>query len=337
MNSTTMLVHEWPDNVPDQLTKPSASYKKHLIMAMLGLLLFITIYLALTVWFGYTTYRLLSSAIAGGDNAFWKFGVAFLNAFLAIFMTKALFFSDKSERPKDMEITIEDEPRLFQFLYDLADKAGAPRPHKVFLSNQVNACVFYDLSFINLLFPSRKNLEIGIGLINILNLGEFRAVLAHEFGHFAQRSMLLGRWVYIAHQIAVHIIAKRDALDNFLVGLSSIDIRISWIGWLLSLIVWSIRSIVEMCFRVVVVAHRALSREMEFHADLVAVSLTGSDALIHALYRLQAADQAMEDAIHAVNIELGKKKAVEDVYALQTNALNQTARILDKPEYGQSP
>ena len=126
--------------------------------------------------------------------------------------------------------------------------------------------------------------------MNVLNLGEMKAVLAHEFGHFAQKSMLVGRWVYIANQIAVAIISRRDALDTFLSGLSRIDIRIAWIGWILSLIVWSIRSLVEIIFKVVVLSQRALSREMEFQADLVAVSVTGSDALIHALHKLQAAD-----------------------------------------------
>ncbi|NNC25233.1 hypothetical protein HKX41_13935, partial [Salinisphaera sp. USBA-960] len=75
------------------------------------------------------------------------------------------------------------------------------------------------------------------------------AVLAHEFGHFAQRTMAVGRWVYVAQQIAAHIIAKRDAFDDFLRALSRFDLRVAWVGWILSLVVWSIRSLVEMVFR----------------------------------------------------------------------------------------
>jgi hypothetical protein len=38
--------------------------------------------------------------------------------------------------------------------------------------------------------PSRKkNLTIGIGLINSTSVGELKTILAHEFGHFSQRSM----------------------------------------------------------------------------------------------------------------------------------------------------
>src|SRR5207244_1928026 len=126
------------------------------------------------------------------------------------------------------------------FLHRLADELGAPRPYRVYLSPGVNACVFYDLSLLNLIIPSRKNLDIGLGLVNVLNIGELKAVLAYEFGHFAQRTMAVGRWVYISHQIATHIVAKRDAFDRFLAYLSRLDIRIAWIGWLFRLIVWAI-------------------------------------------------------------------------------------------------
>ena len=324
-------------NVPKDLTEPTPTYRKHVWLALGGIVLFFVFYIALTFWFFFSAYRLFSDAFNGGNHAFVNGLLGLAVAFLGVFMIKAFFFVQTKLESNDREIKEKDEPLLFDFLYKLADEAGAPRPHKVYLSNRVNACVFYDLSFLNLFFPSKKNLEIGLGLINVLNLGEFKAVLAHEFGHFAQRSMLVGRWVYISNQIANAIIAKRDMLDSFLNGLSSIDIRIAWVGWILSIIVWSIRSLVEMCFRLVILSQRALSREMEFQADLVAVSLTGSDALVHALHKLQAADQAFSSALNSANLELDKKKGVEDIYALQSNAIQKTAWILNDPDYGSSP
>ena len=56
--------------------------------------------------------------------------------------------------------------RIRQYLEALLSKAGAPRPHKVYVSPRVNAAVFYDLSILNLVLPSKKNLEIGLGLVN---------------------------------------------------------------------------------------------------------------------------------------------------------------------------
>ena len=323
-----------PSAVPADLTHPSRTYRTHAWLAMLGLALFIALYLALASWFSWTAYRLIIGVVHGRD-AFWGLIAGVSAAFLAVFMWKALFFVQHRHEIDDIEVTAAEQPRLFAFINRLADEAHAPRAHRVFLSPRVNAAVFYELTVINLLFPSRKNLEIGLGLVNTLSLGEFKAVLAHEFGHFAQRSMAVGRWVYIAQQIAGHIIAKRDALDAFLRGLSRFDLRFAWVGWLLSLVVWSIRSLMETVFRIVTLAQRALSREMELQADLVAVSLTGSDALIHALHRLNVADEAWRRALAFANSEARARRSVSDLFAVQKHITARMREVLDNPGYGE--
>ncbi|WP_374958550.1 M48 family metallopeptidase [Gilvibacter sp.] len=204
----------------------------------------------MTFWFG----RLAYYSFLNADDL-WSFVLAGGYAFICLFLVKSLFFLNKKvENPMQRFVTQEEEPVLFDYLNKLADEAKAPRPHKVFLTSRVNASVSYDLSLINLIIPSKKNLEIGLGLLNVLSLGEFKAVLAHEFGHFAQRSMLLGRYVYVAQQIAARIVGKRDAFDQLLNVISSIDIRVAWIGWILSILVWAVRSLIETCFSVVAIA-----------------------------------------------------------------------------------
>ncbi|MDC7997732.1 M48 family metallopeptidase [Gilvibacter sediminis] len=322
-----------PKNVPEGYTNPTQSFKKHVFLSILGLLLFIVLYLGLTFWFG----RLAYYSFMNGDDL-WSYVLAGGYAFICLFLIKSLFFLNKKvENPMQRFVTKEEEPVLFDYIYKLADEAKAPRPHKVFLTHRVNASVSYDLSLINLIIPSKKNLEIGLGLTNVLSLGEFKAVLAHEFGHFAQRSMLLGRYVYVAQQIAARIVGKRDAFDKFLGMISSIDIRVAWIGWILSILVWAVRSLIETCFSVVVIAERALSREMEFQADLVAVSLTGSDALIHALHRLQVADEAFNNAMSFVNVQLAQSKTISNMYTVQSQYIKNMKQVLDDPLYGESP
>jgi len=326
-----------PDTVPANLTAPSSAYKRHAWLAMGGLLLFVLSYFGLLFWFLWTAYRVFKGVGSGNsDDGFLAILVGCAAIFLAIFMAKALVFVKRADASEDYEIKPADQPELFRFLHRLADEAGAPRPHRVYISPRVNAAVFYDLSVFNLVFPSKKNLEIGLGLVNVLSLGELKAVLAHEFGHFAQRTMAVGRWVYIAHQIASHIITKRDALDEFLIGISNVDIRFAWIGWILRLVVWAIRSLVELIFRVVVIAQRALSREMEYQADLVAVSLTGSDALVNALHRLGAADDAWDRALSFAVNELNQERGVLDVFALQTRIIEQLGKVYNDQNYGQA-
>jgi len=35
--------------------------------------------------------------------------------------------------------------------------------------------------------PVKKNLQIGMALVNSVTVTEFKAILAHEFGHFSQK------------------------------------------------------------------------------------------------------------------------------------------------------
>jgi Zn-dependent protease with chaperone function len=323
--------------VPADLTRATARYKRHAWLAVLGLLAFVGLYVSLTGWFCWTSYRLFADLLRGGEDGFLDFIGGALSGLLGVFLMGALFFIKSGGKATDLEVTAAEEPALFAFLNALADRARAPRPHRVFLSMRVNAAVFYDLSLVNLLFPTKKNLEIGLGLVNTLNLSEMTAVLAHELGHFAQRSMAVGRWVYIAQQVAGQIVASRSWLDRALAALSSIDLRVAWIGWLMRIVVWSIRSLLDTAFGLVILAQRALGREMEFQADLVSVSLTGSDALVHALHRLGAADGAWSHALGILGREAGAGNAVPDVFALQSRIIERMAGILNEPAHGASP
>lgn len=322
-----------PSTLVAKLARPTAAYKRHAWLAVAALAGFMLLYLGLAGWFLFTAWRLT----VGAEAAFWGWVVGGCAAFLAVFMLKAIFFVKQGSQDNTVEVTAAQQPRLFEFLHKLADRAGAPRPHKVFLSARVNAAVFYDLSVLNLVLPSRKNLEIGLGLVNAVTLGEMRAVLAHEFGHFAQKSMAVGRWVYVAQQIAGHLVARRDKLDGFLDTLSRFDVRVAWVGWLLGVIVWAIRSLVDSAFSLVLLVQRALSREMEMQADLVAVSLTGSDALIHALHKLQAADDAWDRTLGFVGGEHARERITRDAFAIQSRVMQRMGQVLNDPQYHRVP
>jgi len=335
--SITDLYPPSPVNVPESLTKATSSYRRQAMWAMLGLALFIYLYLALTGVFGYITYATFMALSEPNGFEIGRLVVFFCSALLTVFLLKSLFAIRKMGTPSGLEVFEEDQPELYAYLHQLADEIGAPKPHRVFLTPEVNAAVFYDLSILNLIFPSKKNLIVGLGLVNVLNLSEFKAVLAHEFGHFSQRTMMVGRWVYVAQQIIAHMVSVRDWLDNIVQFISRIDVRIAWIGWILQLVLWSLRSLMEVLFRIVIIAERALSREMEFNADLVAVSVTGSDELVNALYKLQAADQAWRTAMNVAGQAAGNKKLIVDLFEAQTQALEELRRVYDDPTFGNPP
>jgi Zn-dependent protease with chaperone function len=303
----------------------------------MGLLAFVGVYLGLTGYLGWVVWRTLGHALWTGQSVGLAVLVSLPACFFLAFLLRGLFVV-RHEQPRDLvEVTPDSEPELFAFLHRLADETRAPRPHKVFLSPRVNAAVFYDLSFWNLLLPSRKNLEIGLGLVNALSLDELKAVVAHEYGHFAQRTMAVGRWVYVARQVAGHVVGARGIFDAILQFLSNIDLRVAWIGWILRLFVWAIRAVLDTMLRLVILAQRALGREMELQADRVAVSVSGSDSLIHALHRLGPADEAWAAACSFASDEWRAGRAVDDVFALQSAVTGHLRRVLDDDTHGCTP
>ena len=335
--NTPDLYPESPRGVTPALTAASPRYKRHVALACLGILVFVLVYLGLTGYFGWIVYRLLGDAILRGGNV-WLAGLFSLPAlFFFGFLVRGLVVTARNRNEGIVELSAADQPKLFAFLHRLADETGAPRPTKVFLSADVNAMVFYNSSFWNLFVPAKKNLELGLALINVLSLDELKAVVAHEYGHFAQRSLAVGNWVYVAHQITGQIVGARSGFDTLLMWISAIDIRVAWIGWIMRLFVWAIRAVLDTFFRIVLLAKRALGREMEFQADRVAVSVSGSDSLIHALHRLHAGQEAWQEALFFANEERALGRPVADLFALQSAALEHLRRILDEPELGVTP
>src|SRR5260370_686673 len=193
----TTTVQSEPAPLPAQLPQPSAAYQRRVWLAGACLLLCQARYFLAGGWLLFPAYR---RTLGAGAPAFSGYAVGICALFLAVFMLKPIFFVRRGRVDGAVEVTQAQQPRLFAFLFELADAAAAPRPHRVFLSSQVNAAVFYDLSLLNLIFPSRKNLEIGLALMNALTLALFRAVLAHEFGHFTQRSIALPPCAHAAPQ-----------------------------------------------------------------------------------------------------------------------------------------
>ena len=71
-------------------------------------------------------------------------------------------------------------------------------------------------------FPVRKNLQIGLGLVNIVSVSEFKAVMAHEFGHFSQRSMKVGSYVYNVNKVIFNMLYENESYQKLISGWGSV-------------------------------------------------------------------------------------------------------------------
>lgn len=298
----------------------SAGFRREAIKSIIAIVAFILVYLLMVA----AAAGLVVLSFYGGISLItMKFsfitlasglGIMAAGVMVFVFLVKFLFSSSKADHTDSMEITAADHPGLFEMIYAVAAETGTARPKKVFLSPDVNACVFYNTSFWSMFLPVRKNLKIGLGLVNALNASELKAVIAHEFGHFSQRSMKLGSWVYQVNKIIYDMLFNNQGYGESLNAISNIHSVLSFFAMLTVKIVQGIQWILRQMFGLVNRSYLGLSREMEFHADLVASSVCGSNNIIHALRRIEFAQACYTTTLQLCNEAWKEKNTVQDFY-----------------------
>jgi Zn-dependent protease with chaperone function len=332
-----------PTKVPPEITRLDSAYRLRVVAMIGGLFLFLILYLIFVAVAGLLAYWLVLLPvpdIRGRGILFFlvlKFGGAFAAVLLWLFLFKGLFKGKRVERSAYTPLQEKDHPDLFAFIRRVYQDTGSPRPRRVYVNADVNAALVYNTSLLNLFIPPRRDLLIGLGLVNVVNLSEFKAVLAHEFGHFAQRSVGLGSYLYVANRVMSDVIYSRDGLDRFVDGWSQQDIRFSFPAWGLKGILWVVRQILAGAYQSLNILHLSLSRQMEYNADNVAVSVTGSDALIHCLARLAIANESLADAAQSLDAAADHGVFTDDLFYNQTQVAGRLRHVRKDDRAGLPP
>ena len=287
-----------PRGVDETVLQPSSAFKQEVTKVLLAIVFFIVIYLVLMA-------AAIGLAILCGVGGFLLvvnfpklftlmigIGIIGLGVMVIFFLLKFLFKKNKVDRSHLTEISESDQPELFAFVRTLTQETQSHFPKKIYISSDVNASVFYNSSFWSMFLPIRKNLQIGLGLVNSVNLSEFKAILAHEFGHFSQRSMKLGSYVYNVNQIIYNMLYDNESYARTLEGWANISGYFAFFANMTIKIVMGIQWILQKVYSVVNKSYMALSRQMEFHADAVSAYVSGSDHLVTSLRRLEVANTA---------------------------------------------
>jgi Zn-dependent protease with chaperone function len=148
---------------------------------VLGILLVAAGLLAGIVWaYGHGTGRV----------ALRKGGIAI--AYLMYAIGRALWV--RFERPTGTEIRREQAPALFAAIDETRRALRAPRVHRVLLENDLNAAVIQHPR-LGILGWHENVLFLGLPLLQSLDEAQFRAVLAHEFGHLSGAHSRFGGWI----------------------------------------------------------------------------------------------------------------------------------------------
>jgi Zn-dependent protease with chaperone function len=318
-----------PEDVPSDLTIPGPRYRLRVVLVLLSLMLFFALYLGLLVGSGCLIVLALRYLCVCG------LPISLCSLIVFLYLLKGFFKTEQERKSLRVEVTNEEQPRLFAFIRRVCAEVGAPAPRRVFLDPEVNAAAFYERSILGLVRPAPKNLLLGLGLVNVLTLSEFKALLAHEFGHFSQSSMKLGEYVYVANRVLRELVVGRDWLDDMLLRWRSPRNVLGLIGWACWGIVYGMRKTMEGSFYGINFLSLSLSREMEFHADLVAVGVAGSEAVVRTLARTEFAALTLERAKSYLRVAADHRLYSTDLFAHHRDAIDDLRRERNDPHLGE--
>lgn len=324
--------------------KLSMEFKTQAIKAIIAISFFVLTYLIILL----LAILLTGLCIAGGISLIalkpmfatiaFGIGLSSLGILILIFLLKFIFNSHKVNRSHLIEINESQEPNLFNMINEIVRKVGTSFPKKVYLSSDVNASVFYDSSFWSMFLPVKKNLQIGLGLVNTVTKEELKAILSHEFGHFSQRTMKVGSYVYNVNQVIFNMLYNNESYENLIQRWANVSGYFSIFVVIAVKINGGIQWVLRKLYEVVNKSYMGLSREMEFHADEIAASVTGYKPLKKSLLRMALADNSFDDVLNFYNGKISENIKSENLYEDQTaviqffaeeNSLNMTNKLPD--------
>ncbi|GEJ43849.1 M48 family metallopeptidase [Chryseobacterium sp. ON_d1] len=310
----------------NNLPKISSAYQSKLISAIVSISVFFLIYLVLILTsllmiflLGYGAIKMLSVSV----NYFTVLGAAGLlsvGIFVFIFLVKFIFRKNHYSTRHLLEVNRSHQPELFAIIDEIVAETKVKAPQKVFLSPDVNASVSYNSIFWSMFLPVKKNLTIGVGLINTTSVGELRTILAHEFGHFSQKSMKVGGYVNQAEKIIFETVYNNKDYENFIMEFSGGNAIFKIFGLISVSFINAFQSVLKSMSNFLFKNHASLQREMEYHADAISTYITNAEEQASSLLRLELSDLAFN---HSFNfyVESNQKYLPKDLYKNQISLM----------------
>lgn len=160
-------------------------------------------------------------------------------------------------------LTPDAQPKLFSFVTEVSNATKQAMPEEIYLIPDVNAYVMERGGFMGV--GSKRVMGVGLPLLASLSVSQFRAVIAHEFGHYDSGDTKLGPWVYKTRAAILRTVVELSKHSSILMK------PFEWyaLGFL----------------RIT----QAVSRGQEFVADAVAARVAGAPTLAAALRGLEQA------------------------------------------------
>ncbi|MBS0266318.1 MAG: M48 family metalloprotease [Planctomycetes bacterium] len=188
--------------------------------------------------------------------------------------------------PRDvvgLAISADQHPQFFDLVEEVADQVGTAPVEKVYLTPDVSVGVREQGVGPFGLFRRKRVLEVGMSALSALTTSEFRAVLAHEYGHFSHQDTFYSRFI---SQVNNSLAWSLGAMNAAAGGINHVN-PFFWFYWLY--------------LRAYGILASGFSRSREFLADRCALQVAGRDAFISSLTKI-AVHGTLFDATASNNV-----------------------------------
>lgn len=208
---------------------------------------------------------------SGGHALLFKIGIALI--VLATVIVRALWV--RLEPPTGIELQREHAPRLFLLIDKIRNALGTPAFHHVLIVNELNAAVV-QVPRLGVFGWQRNYLLLGLPLLLTFTSVQFRAVLAHEFGHLGRQHGRFFTWIYRA----------RVTWSQLLQEMTS---RRHWASFVFTKFLrWYAPFFNAYSF--------VMAREQEYEADRNAAHLVGPHCMKDALASLSVVGRLLQES-----------------------------------------
>jgi Zn-dependent protease with chaperone function len=178
--------------------------------------------------------------------------------------------------PDGIEIKHDQAPELFDLVNETRKILAGPMVHHVLLSTEFNAGIVQIPRF-GMFGVMRNYLVVGVPLISALDPKEFKAVLAHEFGHLSGRHGRFSGWIYRIRLSWIQILVQIKEGRNYA-------------SWLFEpFLNWYAPFFNAYSF--------VLARMQEYEADTYSADISGRRVAARALIKLSVKDRALMDVV----------------------------------------
>ncbi|WP_298731794.1 hypothetical protein [uncultured Chitinophaga sp.] len=272
-------------------------FKRQVLKASGFILLFFTAYILLLI----LTTALAAACMAGGVFLLMSLrqvlpvilalGLVLLGLMLLFLLGGSLFSRRQGTRQLRTLLQPAEHPRLFHSISEISAATRTRFRGKVFAVPGARAAVFHGPGNLRL---TGSQLEIGLGLVNSLNVGELKMILARTLTRFSVPGMQLGNYVSGLHQWIYQRLYENERLHMTIIQRLGRSYLLRPFSQTTMGIANGIQYLLQGLFALVNRAYIPVSREMEFYADAVGTLVSGSHTAVSALHRAEIGGHCLE-------------------------------------------